>query len=194
MVTESIGEKMSVVSKLVNFIQQPWLLKAVLIAAIFWLAAGLICCILGAFGLYAIGRKKRVRPYFPAFFPGGQVRYTLLLAGDGRRARLAEQLMWWCPVVVLAGVTGVVWGAYYYIATDDSVRLYASLVLAAMLAVVALGLYIGVRVMEFRALSKLLNRGQWIAALIGTVFLVPVQRILLFTERNHIIKMKDQSE
>ncbi len=181
---------MSSLSKLINLIQQPWLHRAVIIAAACWLAVGLVCCVFGAIGLYTVGCRAKQKPYFPAFFPGGQVKYTLLLAEEKPRARRAELLMWWCPVLVVAGGAAIVWAAYYYV-TGNALRLYTSLVLAVLLLAVALAFYICVRVLEFRGLSRLLKRWEWILSLIGIVFCVPIQRILLFAERNNILKEKE---
>lgn len=178
---------MSVLSRLINLIQQPWLHRVVIISAACWLAVGLVCCVFGAMGLYVIGRRVEQKPYFPAFFPGGQVQYTLLLAKEEQRAQRAELLMWWCPVLVVAGGAGIVWAAYYYV-TGNALRLYTSLVLAVLLLAVALVFYICVRVLELRGLLPILKRWEWILSLIGTVFGVPIQRILLFSERNNILK------
>ena len=178
---------MSFLSRLINFIQQPWLQKAVIIAAACWLVAGLVCCIFGAIGLYSIGRRAGQKPYFLAFFPGGQVRYTLLLAKEEQRAGRAEQLMWWCPVLVIAGGAAIVWAAYYYV-DGNVLRLVTSLSLAGLLLAVALVFYICVRVLEFRGLARLLKRWEWGLSLIGTIFFIPIQRIFFFAERNQILR------
>lgn len=171
---------MDLLFSIVHLVQQPWLIKTLLILICCWVAMNLVCWVFGAIALYKMGKSKECRPYLPAFFPGGQVWYTLRLAGESRPAERAEHLLWWCPTLVIAACADVVWAAVRYLQGNRVTVLYM-LALAVLMLLAAVALYVWIRVLEFKALKQLLNNKTfWIIALVGTVLVVPVQRILLF--------------
>ncbi len=174
---------MGILSKLINLIRQSGLMQGLLAAAIGWLVLGIVCCVFGAAAFYTVGRKKGIKPYLPAFLPGGQIWYTLKLAGKDRAAGVAEHLMWWCPALLTTGGAALIWAAYFYIL--DSWGAFFGLVIPGVLLLLTMvGFYISVRVMELRGLWVLLNRWQWAVSLIGTLVALPIQRIILFAKRN----------
>lgn len=170
---------MELVSKVLNLIEQNGLLQQLLIAVLCWLVLALACCILGAVALYGTGRKKGLKPYLPAFLPGGQIRYTLLLAGRARAARRVEHFLWWCPALVALGGAAIVWSAYFYI-LDAWGAFFALVIPGVILVLVALAFYICVRVAELKCLWKMLKGWQWGISLVGTLLLLPIQRVFLF--------------
>ncbi len=176
---------MEFVSRMINLIRQPWLLDVLLAVMIGWLVLGVICCVFGAIGLSEQGRKKEIKPYFPAYLPGGQIWYTLKLYGKERDVRIAEQLLLWCPAVAVGALASVAWAAYYYLADAFGV-VWWLLAFAVVLCLLVLAAYVWARVLELRVLFPLLKRWEWILSLVGSIFLIPVQRIILFAERKNI--------
>lgn len=176
---------MEFISQLINLIKQPWLLTGALFAMGGWLVLSIACCVFGAVAFYAMGRAKELKPYLPAFLPGGQIWYTLKLTGKDRDAHLAEHLLWWCPALMAAALAVVAWAAYYYLDEAFAV-VWWLLALMAILAVLALVAYVWVRVLEFRVLFGLLKRWEWYISLVGTLFLIPLQRIILFAEHKKV--------
>ncbi|MBQ8894864.1 MAG: hypothetical protein IJ043_10720 [Clostridia bacterium] len=173
---------METLSKLIDLVQKPWIFKTALVLFLGWLLLNIVCWIFGAVGLYTIGRRKGLKPYLPAFLPGGQVWYTLHLAEKDRLAKRAELLLWWCPTLVAVAGMAVLWAAVQYL--DGGGMVLVLLGLAVALLVVALVLYIWLRGLEFRGLSRIFkNQTAWTISLVGTVLGVPVQRLLLFVGR-----------
>lgn len=170
---------MQLISKLLNLIEQAGLLRGLLIAAVCWLVVAFFCCALGAVALYGTGRKKGLKPYLPAFLPGGQIWYTLKLAGRNRSARTAEHLMWWCPALVVCGGAAIMWSAYFYV-LDIWGGFFGLVIPGILILLAALILYVCVRVMELKCLWKMLKGWQWALSLVGTLLFLPIQRILLF--------------
>jgi hypothetical protein len=176
---------MDLLFKIVDLVQQPWLIKTVLTLACCWVAMNMVCWVFGALALYKKGKAKACKPYLPAFIPGGQVWYTLQLAGESSAANRAEHLLWWCPTLVIAAGADVVWSAVHYLQGGRATVLYM-LALAVLLLLAAVALYVWIRVLEFKALGRLLeNKTFWIIALVGTVLVIPVQRILLFIKKSN---------
>ena len=156
---------MELVSKLLNLIEQNGLLRLLAVAVLCWLVAALACCILGAAALYGTGRKKGRRPYLPAFLPGGQIWYTLKLAGRTRAARMVEHFLWWCPALIALGGAAIVWSAYFYI-LDTWGAFFALVIPGAILVLTAVAFYICVRVAELKwlAVGDLSGRHSVVAA------------------------------
>lgn len=170
---------MAAIMKGIELLRQYDLLKIALILGSVWLFLNLTCWILGAAGLYAAGRRKGETRFFPAFIPGGQIWYTLRLAGENRLAGWAEIFLWWCPTCAVAGVTAAVWGAVRYL--DNGSLLLLGL--AAVLFAAALILYVLCRYLELKGLLRLLPRSAWWISLVGTILGIPVQRVFLFAGR-----------
>lgn len=170
---------MELVSKLLNLIEQNGLLHLLLAAVLCWLVLALACFIFGAAALYGTGSKKGLKPYLPAFLPGGQIWYTLKLAGRARAARRVEHFLWWCPALIALGGAAIVWSAYFYI-LDAWGGFFALVIPGVLLLLVAVAFYICVRVAELKCLWKMLKGWQWGFSLIGTLLLLPIQRVFLF--------------
>lgn len=174
---------MELLSKLIHLTQNAQLIKAVLLIGDSWLALNLICWMLGAIGLSAMGRKKHLTPRLPAYLPGGQIWYTLKLAGHPTKQ--IEHLLWWCPTLTFAAVAALLWGIVLYLGQGGT-ALFGLLGLALLLLIIALVFYILIREMELRAVGSLLRSKPLFAlAVIGTVLGVPIQRVLLFGGRNN---------
>ena len=178
---------METLSKLINFAQRPATTWCVLILAACWLALNVACLVLGAIALRTLGKKVKCEPYLPAFFPGGQVYYTLLLAKKERLARRAEVLIWWFPAPVSVAAAAVVWAAFLYLNGNSFVLVLLGL--AVLLLAVALVLYIWIRGLELRGLSRIFkNKKAWLISVVGCVLGIPVQRVLLFVGRENYLK------
>ncbi len=173
------------ISRMINLIRQPWFQDSVLAAIISWLVLSVICCVFGAVVLSKQGEKKGIKPSFPAYLPGGQIWHTLKLCGKGQDVRIVEQLLLWCPAVVVGALASVAWAAYYYL-SDAYAAVWVLLALCVLLLLLVLAAYVWARVLELRALFPLLKRWEWILSLVGAVFLIPVQRVILFAERKDI--------
>lgn len=174
---------METISKLMEFIQQQCVVRAVLTAASGWLILNLICWIAGAFGLLALGKRQQLKQRVPACLPGGQIWYTVKLAGHERAALWVEHLIWWCPGLIVGAVAAVIWAAAEYLNRGGTLVFWL-LGLAALLLLAALVSYVAVRVLEFRALFVVFQYiPAWILALLGTLAFVPLQRLMLFLGR-----------
>lgn len=178
---------MSTLSKLIDLVQQPWLLHTVLVLAAVWVLLNLVCLVFGALGLYLPGKKSQKAPYWPAFLPGGQVWYTLHLAEKPRLARHAVGLLWWIPALLAGAAAAVIWAAELYLTGKAGVLLL--LAVAVFLLLVALGMYILLRQMEFRVLFARMEKSAFrILALVGAVVGIPLHRIVLFLGRDRYFK------
>lgn len=176
---------MEIISRMINLIRQPWLLDVLLAAMIGWLVLGVICCVFGAVVLSEQGKKKGIKPYFPAYLPGGQIWHTLKLCGKDQDVRIVEQLLLWCPAVTVGALASVAWAAYYYL-SDAFAVVWVLLALCVLLLLLVLTAYVWARALELRALFPLLKRWEWILSLVGSIFMIPVQRLILFVERKNI--------
>ncbi len=159
--------------------EQAGLVRGLLIAAVCWLVIAIACWLLGAVALYGTGRKKELKPYLPAFLPGGQIWYILKLAGRERTACTAEHLLWWSSALTVCGGAAIIWSAYFFI-LDSWGAFFGLLIPGILLVLVAVVMYICIRVMELKCLWVMLKRWQWALSLVGTLLFLPVQRILLF--------------
>lgn len=178
---------MEALSALIELLRQPLTVRVAAIAGACWLGLNLVCWVLGAIGLSALGRKKQLSPRLPAVLPGGQIWATLKLAGADPAAKQAEHLLWWCPTLAVAGCGAALWAVVLYL-DEGHALLLLLLVLAALLLIVALVFYILIREMELRAVLALLqNKGLWSLAVIGTVLGVPIQRILIFAKMKKLL-------
>lgn len=183
---------METISKMIEIVQQPATIRSVLTACAGWLILNLICWIIGAAGLLSLGRKVQLESRLPAYLPGGQIWYTLKLAGHDRAALWAGHLIWWCPVLILGAGAAIIWAAAEYLANGGNLVFWL-LGLAALLLLAALAAYVAVRVLEFRALLPIFRYyPAWILALIGTLFFVPLQRILLFFGREAYLSAEEE--
>lgn len=176
------------ISKLLMLVKNnPWLIKGALILIALWVVLNLICLILGAVGLYTLGKKKGCKPYIAAFLPGGQICYTLRLAGKERLARRAEVLVWWLLTLIVCAGVALIWAVTQYLCVAGGVKLLLAAFAALMLG--ALVLYVWLRRLELRGLSRVFkDKAAWILSLVGCVIGIPIQRVLLFIGRHAYMK------
>ncbi len=174
---------METITKWIGILRQPevWITGLVVIGI--WLALHLICWVLGALGLSRRGSKAEIKPAITAKIPGGQIWYTLMLSEKQGDAKWAERLLWWWPTAAFAGFVSALWALVFQFRGAEILPALL-LIFAVLLVLAAIGLYVWLRVLEFRALSGLLpNKTEWIVSLVCTVLGLPVQRILLFAHR-----------
>ena len=173
---------MDKILSLLSWIGQTNFFRVVMGVTALWGILGLTCIVFGAVALIPAGRRKEIRPYLFALLPGAQIWYTIRLTGNTHSARKAEYLLWWTPALALTGITITVWAVYFY-----SCQLWGAVLALAPVAFLMLVLvtvfYIFVRVLEFQGLDRLLKRWQIALSVVGTVFFIPVQRVMLFLER-----------
>lgn len=172
---------MRLIFQLLNAILNRGAAKILLQIGLIWLGLNLICWVLGAIGLRALGRKAGVYPLYTACYPNGQIYYTLRLDHKERLARRTAWLIWWSMVLVAVSITCLVWAAVFHLQGTQVLWggiLVAIAVIALMLALI---FYMGMRMLEFQALNRLLkNKAVLAICVIGTIFAVPLQRIFLF--------------
>lgn len=155
--------------------------KIPLMIGLGWLGLNLICWVLGAIGLRSLGRRVGVFPLYIACFPNGQIYYTLRLARMERLARRTAWLIWWSMVLFTISLTCLIWAAVFHLQAIQPLWRLLLVMIAVFALMIALIFYIGMRMLEFQALHRLLkNKAILTLCAIGTIFAIPLQRIFLF--------------
>ncbi|MBR2013045.1 MAG: hypothetical protein IJ995_02385 [Clostridia bacterium] len=172
---------MGLIFKLLRAILNGSAFKILLVIGLVWLGLNLVCWVLGAIGLRSLGRRAGVYPLYTACYPNGQIYYTLRLTHKERLARRTAWLIWWSLVLVALSAACLIWAAVFYLQAIYplwGILLVFTAVLALMIALI---FYIGMRMLEFQALHRLLkNKAILTVCVIGTIFAVPLQRIFIF--------------
>ncbi len=149
---------------------------------VIWMILGVFCLFFGALALIPAGRRKGIRSYLSACLPGGQIWYTLKVAERNNTARRVEHLLWWTPALAFFGAAAAVWAFYFYSCAVWGAVL-ALVPVAFLSLILVIIFYIWIRVLEFRGLNRLLHGWQLVFSVMGTIFFVPIQRLMLFWER-----------
>ncbi|MBQ7971564.1 MAG: hypothetical protein IJ294_04360 [Clostridia bacterium] len=172
---------MSLIFKLLRAILNGSAFKILLMVGLIWLALNTVCWVLGAIGLRSLGRRAGVYPLYTACYPNGQIYYTLRLTHKERLARRTAWLIWWSLVLVALSAACLIWAAVFHLQAIHPLLGLLLVMVAVLALMIALILYIGVRMLEFQALHKLLkNKAILAVCVIGTIFAVPLQRIFIF--------------
>lgn len=174
---------MSLIFKLLGAILNGSAFKILLVIGLTWLGLNMICWVLGAIGLRSLGRKAGVYPLYTACYPNGQIYYTLRLTHKERLARRTAWLIWWSLVLVALSLACLIWAAVFHLQAIHPLLGLLLVMVAVLALMIALIFYIGMRMLEFQALHKLLkNKAVLTVCAIGTIFAVPLQRIFLFVK------------
>ena len=172
---------MRLIFKLLSALLNGSAFKVLLMIGLIWLGLNLICWVLGAIGLRALGRRAGVFPLYTACYPNGQIYYTLRLTHKERLARRTAWLIWWSLVLVAISITCLIWSAVFHLQAIHPMWSTLLVIVAVVALLIASMFYIGMRMLEFQALEKLLkNKGILFICFIGTLVSVPLQRIFLF--------------
>lgn len=172
---------MRLIFKLLSALLNGSAFKVLLMIGLIWLGLNLICWVLGAIGLRALGRRAGVFPLYTACYPNGQIYYTLRLTHKERLARRTAWLIWWSLVLVAISITCLIWSAVFHLQAIHPMWSTLLVIIAVVALLIASMFYIGMRMLEFQALEKLLkNKGILFICFIGTLVAVPLQRIFLF--------------
>ncbi len=172
---------MSLIFKLLRAISNGSAFKILLMIGLVWLALNLVCWVLGAIGLRSLGRKARVYPLYIACYPNGQIYYTLRLTHKEQLARRTAWLIWWSLVLMALSAACLIWAAVFHLQAIYPLWGLLLVMIAVLALMIALIFYIGMRMLEFQALHRLLkNKAILAICVIGTIFAVPLQRIFLF--------------
>ena len=172
---------MSLIFKLLRAILNGSAFKILLMVGLIWLALNTVCWVLGAIGLRSLGRRAGVYPLYTACYPNGQIYYTLRLTHKERLARRTAWLIWWSLVLVALSAACLIWAAVFHLQAIHPLLGLLLVMVAVLALMIALIFYIGVRMLEFQALHKLLkNKAILAVCVIGTIFAVPLQRIFIF--------------
>ncbi len=170
-------------SKMIGLLSKGWFWQAILWPLVVWGLLLLACWILGGIALYRKAKEQKIRGGWLAVLPGGQVWLTLKSAHLERLAARVASLIWWEFVFLAAGGVSLVWAANFYLKGSGEAWIPVLLILAVILLIVAVMLYIGMRMLEFQALGKHLKKWQCAIALFFTLLAIPMQRIFLFIKK-----------
>ena len=172
---------MSLIFKLLRAILNGSAFKILLMVGLIWLALNTVCWVLGAIGLRSLGRRAGVYPLYTACYPNGQIYYTLRLTHKERLARRTAWLIWWSLVLVALSAACLIWAAVFHLQAIHPLWGMLLVIIAVLALMIALIFYIGMRMLELRALHRLLkNKAILTVCTIGTIFAVPLQRIFIF--------------
>ncbi len=172
---------MSLIFKLLRAILNGSAFKILLMVGLIWLALNTVCWVLGAIGLRSLGRRAGVYPLYTACYPNGQIYYTLRLTHKERLARRTAWLIWWSLVLVALSAACLIWAAVFHLQAIHPLWGMLLVMVAVLALMIALIFYIGMRMLEFQALHRLLkNKAILTVCTIGTIFAVPLQRIFIF--------------
>ncbi len=170
-------------SKIIGLLTKGWFRQAILWPVVIFGLLLLACWILGGIALYRKAKDQKISGGWLAVLPGGQVWLTLKSVHLERLAARVASLIWWEFVFLAAGGVSLVWAADFYLKGIGEAWIPVLLILAVLMLIVAGMLYIGMRMLEFQALGKLLKKWQCAIALFFTLLAIPMQRVFLFLKK-----------
>jgi len=141
----------------------------------------IVCWVFGILSLPYICRKRAVKAGLNSYFPCGQLRSTLMLAGKDRAYRWSGHYIWWFFTCFFILIASAVW--YYNALRLQYSGTVKTLLLAAILISILamLALYFLLRRAEFMALRRVLDdKKERTISLVGMVFFVPLQRFFIY--------------
>lgn len=173
--------------KLLELVQDKILPKWFIISTLVWIAAYLICFILGGIALKKYGEKQGINKKLLPWLLGVQIYCEALFAGLHGTARRIQHGLWWWWVTAAGCIACGIWliGGYMGV---EGVPLTALKVLLIVLVTVLVFLYVLIRSEELSALKRIFQKPLWWGlSVAGSIFCLPVQRIfLLFVKEKEL--------
>ncbi len=170
---------MALIGKLIDILQQKWLIHLLAVVLIIWLSLHLFCWLCGALAMAPRMKKKGLKPRIAAFLPGWQSWSELQLLHRERQSKAMAALVWWGNALAMAGAAATIWAAVCYL-HELVFGVFILLILALFLWIAALVIYIRYRAIEYDGLKEFFpQRPMRMITLLGMVLAIPLHRILL---------------